>query len=520
MRREMPVSGAWLNIPVWMNGEDKRMEIFLLKPQENTKIFKTEENPKIFEAVVPVGVGSCDFYASIPMSEWLGENILVMTEKVEEERINLAEADDGSCFDRQLHFSDEPEKAGDDVTRPAIHFTVRTGWSNDPNGLIYDGEKYHLYFQYNPFGISWGNMSWGHATSPDLLHWTQEDTVMFPDAEGCVYSGCAIKNDRGCLGLPKSALIFLYTSAGDRSVWSEDKGFVQKIAYSLDNGETLIKMPGAVVPVIFEDSRDPKVFWHEESQAYIMILWLRGNEFGILRSVDLENWQLTDSVTLKDGWECPDLLRLKDEEGSFHWFFWAAEGYYYPGEFDGWCFTQTGERKSAYLTDLPYAAQTYSGVEDRVISIPWLRLKNDGRPFTGSYGIPVELTCKNGPDGPEIIQRPVRELMEAKSAADDETQRAALLIHLILAPDCAILDCEINGSPIEYEPDAGLFCVAGHEYHLNPGSRELLLLVDDKILEVFFDQEPRTAAIELPAAEVSFKISPDAAENIKISRIF
>lgn len=89
-----------------------------------------------------------------------------------------------------------------------IHFAARSGWTNDPNGMIYDNGVYHLYFQYNPFGIQWNNMSWGHAVSRDLLHWEQVDSVMFPDENGTIYSGCAIRNDRGLLGLPEDALLF------------------------------------------------------------------------------------------------------------------------------------------------------------------------------------------------------------------------------------------------------------------------------------------------------------------------
>ncbi len=513
MIREMPVNGAWINIPVWMDGKPQRMEIFLKTGQ------KTE---KVFEAFISVGEGICDFHTPISTSELVksaGETVDALV------RISI---ETESAVLEQLFLSDEPEKSKDEFTRPAIHFTARTGWSNDPNGLIYDDGIYHLYFQYNPFGLDWGNMSWGHAESRDLLHWTQKDTVMFPDGDGCIYSGCAIKNDRKSLNLPKSALIFFYTAAGDRSVWSKNRNFVQKIAYSIDGGETLTKLPVPCVPEIYADSRDPKVYWHEESDAYVMVLWLRENEFGILRSHDLLTWQITDSFSLEGGWECPDLLKLKDEDGNSHYFFWTAEGYYYPGEFDGWHFRQTGERKCAYLTKLPYAAQTYSEVTDRVISIPWLRVPNDGRPWTGTYGIPVELSCKNGPEGPELIQKPVKELKEAARDITDEftenrcyrnngNKTVPLLISILAAQEP--VSFEVNESLIEYDAAGGTFSVDEEICHIKPGNREADLLVDDNILEVFFDTECRTGAFKLKNRAVSLKLSPESIQDFRVYEI-
>ena len=57
--------------------------------------------------------------------------------------------------------------------RPQFHFTPAQNWMNDPNGMVYYQGEYHLFFQYNPFGDTWGHMSWGHAVSKDLVHWKE-----------------------------------------------------------------------------------------------------------------------------------------------------------------------------------------------------------------------------------------------------------------------------------------------------------------------------------------------------------
>ncbi len=517
MIKEIYINGKYLNIPICIGKEEKRVEIFLLN----------KESPaKIFEFLIPIDAEqeedySFTWYAQIPMAEFAGRTIRVEAEMTE-------------AFADAIVTGDRREEGEPEQKKPHIHFTACNGWTNDPNGLIYDNGVYHLYFQYNPFNIEWNNMTWGHAVSEDLLHWKQLDSVMFPDESGAVYSGCAIVNERALLGLPKDAYLFYYTAAGGIDDWSGHLEFTQKLAYSLDKGETLVKVPEPVVPTIYRDSRDPKVYWHEESKGYIMLLWLKGNDFGILRSEDLKNWELTDEVTLPDGWECPDLLRLTAEDGETCWFFWSADGFYYKGEFDGYHFRPDGTRQQAYLNGLPYAAQTYSGVWDRVISIPWLRFKNDGRTFTGSYGIPVELTCQRTPDGFIIVQKPVRELMRsARRITDDlrpdgdgvitheiEGGGKALAIRIKMIDEVsAFLRWKINGSWIQYSPEDGRFAVDADAFHVDHGQRELLFLIDDRILEVFFNGGVQMGTFELRNPDISVEMAVSDVQEYDIYEI-
>lgn len=154
-----------------------------------------------------------------------------------------------------------------------------------------------------------------------------------------------------------------------------------------------------------------------------MTLWLEESDFGIFRSTDLLNWEQTDRLTLKDAWECPDLLCLKDENEDESWMFWSADGFYFWSEFDGFKFQTDGVCHMAYINKMAYAAQTYSNTKDRVISVPWLRLPNHGRNYTGAMGLPREfsVTYKNGEK--VLKQQPVREYEDRKKLVYDSADK-------------------------------------------------------------------------------------------------
>ena len=218
------------------------------------------EGKKVMELQVPVDIPEkngyhIDYYARFPVKQFAGKILILrghMPESFLEEIRNEAVCDTAA--------SDRTES--NRLRRPRIHFTAQTGWINDPNGLVYKDGYFHLYFQYNPYDIAWGNMCWGHAVSRDLLHWTQQDTVLYPDEHGTVFSGSGVVNEHGMLGLPESALLFFYTAAGACNRWCENDNSTQRLAYSLDGGATLQKMNWELA-TICKENRDPKVFWHE-----------------------------------------------------------------------------------------------------------------------------------------------------------------------------------------------------------------------------------------------------------------
>ncbi|HJB82978.1 MAG TPA: glycoside hydrolase family 32 protein [Candidatus Mediterraneibacter intestinavium] len=348
------------------------------------RLFFRQDGEKVFELDLPVGKkDEIRFYAAIPAEKWKGRELSLEFEESTPETEELME-----CITQ----SDEYEqKDHSDALRPSIHFTPAYGWMNDPNGLLYKNGEYHMYFQYNPVNDIWGNMSWGHAVSKDLLHWKQEPPAILPGKDGAIFSGCAVDNREKVGALAENAWIFYYTCGGGASAWSrENKSpFSQKLAYSTDGGKSLLTYEAGGLPCEQDEDRDPKIYWHEESNAYYMVLYLSGSDFGIYRSKDLFCWEKTQELTFDGMMECPDLFPLETGQGR-KWVFLSADGSYIVGDFDGFQFKPLQEKQSVYGTDLPYAGQTFVGTEEKIL-VKWLRTWNKDETYTGTMSVPTEL---------------------------------------------------------------------------------------------------------------------------------
>ena len=163
---------------------------------------------------------------------------------------------DLSCW-KELKFSNTFDTTNREAFRPVYHHTPAYGWMNDPNGMYYKDGVYHLSFQWNPYGSMWGNMTWGHSTSRDLIHWEAQSPVIWSDGLGSVFSGSAVVDKDNTAGFGAGAVVAFYTSAGASQM--------QSIAYSTDGGKTFTKYAGnPVLTLNVPDFRDPKVFWNED----------------------------------------------------------------------------------------------------------------------------------------------------------------------------------------------------------------------------------------------------------------
>ena len=292
-----------------------------------------------------------------------------------------------------------------EINRPQVRFSAKCGWLNDPNGLIYTGGMYHLFFQHNPAGNEWGNMHWGHAVSNDLMHWREIDIALYPDDMGTMFSGSAIYDENNVTGLGYPILLY-YTAAGDP--------FTQCLAYSLDGGYTFTKYDkNPIIPHIIGGNRDPKVIYCDELGKYTLSLYLDGNTFAIFTSENLLDWEMIQKLDMPGEAECPDFYPLI-VDGERKWILSGASDFYFVG----------GINDGQYVPEQPilrlhngdsqnYASQTYSGTGDRVIRISWNRQGVKNECFNMHMGFPVELSLKRRDDGYiHLSAAPIKEIID------------------------------------------------------------------------------------------------------------
>ncbi len=277
--------------------------------------------------------------------------------------------------------------------RPEVHFTVKNGWNNDPNGLIYHGGLYHMFYQYNPAAPVWGNMHWGHAVSSDLLRWEERDIALFPDKTGTMFSGSAITDEKNAAGFGEGAMLLYYTAAGGTNLLSKGQKFTQCLAYSADGEHFQKYANNPVVPHIEGGNRDPKVVYVPEIDKYVMALFRAENRYGLLASSNLLNWSEIQEITLPGDAECPDLFRLECE-GKYYYVLMGAKNVYVAGRFENDRFVPEGEAKQQMPLQIrmSYAAQSFSDVPSgRVVRIAWHVMNAPAPNFASQMGIPTEM---------------------------------------------------------------------------------------------------------------------------------
>jgi fructan beta-fructosidase len=314
--------------------------------------------------------------------------------------------------------------------RPKYHFTPPQNWMNDPNGLVYHEGEYHLFYQHNPYGTQWGHMSWGHAVSADLVTWSHLPIALYENSDQgyTIFSGSAVMDDDNTSGFGAGGdppMVAVYTAD-----YRAEPGLETiHIAYSTDRGRTFTEYRDN--PVIDENERkfgDPKVFWHAPSRRWVMVN-IYGHEQGyviLYNSADLKRWtRLSEFHVPADApgiWECPDLfpLPLDGDPTRIHWVLKvnctrapgeSAATRYFVGDFDGERFIDAKLVGRSMTSDdgAIYAEVTYNQLPDeRRILVGWLREQpHPERPWTGAQSLPRELALISGPEGPELVQRPV-----------------------------------------------------------------------------------------------------------------
>ena len=303
-------------------------------PPRQVKFMRGGHNLSVFEIRLPEAGQAPDFWVFLEQPPIRELTLLV--------RGKTARRLEGLEPITQSEDPPDAEKMYREKDRPQFHFTSRRGWLNDPNGLVWHQGKYHLFYQHNPYGWEWGNMHWGHAVSPDLLHWTELPQAISPREFG----DWAFSGQRGGriasvsgreIGLsprspaPGAASASRITSPSAAS-WTFDE-------YAKN-------------PVVKHQGRDPRLLWHKPTNRWVMAVY---DEFDRQAMDRVPFIARPEALDVRE----PDrgLLRVpgpvraarSGKPGDSRWVLYAADGAYVLGQFDGKKFTPDSKQKAASL---------------------------------------------------------------------------------------------------------------------------------------------------------------------------
>lgn len=340
-----------------------------------------------------------------------GKTVSLEVDKLLEDSAGLKAVQQGDTVVGTTNLYSEP-------LRGQFHFSPRRGWNNDPNGLVFYRGEYHLFFQHNPYGWSWGNMHWGHAISRDLVHWQELGDVMRPDNLGAMFSGSAVVDWANTSGLGQAgqpAQVLIYTAAGNPTV--------QCLAASTDGRSYTRYTSNPVVSQISPDNRDPKVLWYEPTKSWVMTLYAEvnhTNSIQFLSSPDLEHWSALSRTA--GFFECPDFFELPVDGNASNkkWVLTAADSDYMVGTFEGTNFVPETAKLKGHRGRGFYAAQTFSdipAIDGRRIQIGWFQTPTPGMPFNQSMTVPLNLQLTRTSEGPRLTWTPVKELSMLRAGA-------------------------------------------------------------------------------------------------------
>lgn len=422
---------------------------YLLLPvqerEENANIRVIAGGKEVMSFNARLAADKVDYYVPLDLSRFADAKSLLLDVTFHANRRTTGAVKGFVCW-KEIRQSDTFDTTNLEQFRPYYHHTPVYGWMNDPNGMFYKDGVWHLYYQWNPYGSQWENMTWGHSTSRDLVHWEAQPAAIEPDALGAIFSGSAVVDENNTAGFGAGAVIAMYTSAGQSQT--------QSIAYSNDGGKTFTKYDrNPVITLDAPDFRDPKVFWHDATKRWIVVLAV-GQEVQFYSSPDLKNWTYESSFGREYGnhdgvWECPDLLKLAGTEvtSPFNlktsqpqrfekWVlllninpggpFGGSATQYFVGQFDGHKFTCEDAPEETKWMDYGkdhYATVTFSNAPDnRTVAIAWMsnwQYANQvpTQQFRSANSIPRDLHLTQLDGETYLVSTPSKEMLNLRAKA-------------------------------------------------------------------------------------------------------
>jgi len=399
LEKKIKIEKQYINLPVTTGATKRLMRMYI-------------DDKLVREFVIEYAETAPQFHVFMDVSDF------------KRKKVKFVLVNDGKLTDNALDKITQSSKPVEykefykEKLRPQIHFSSKRGWNNDSNGLVFYKGQYHLFYQHNPYGFNWGNMTWGHAVSKDMIHWAELKDALHPDELGTMFSGSAVIDKNNTAGFKdgkEDTMILFYTTAGGTNQWSKEASskFTQSIAYSNDAGKTFTKYKdNPVIQHINGGNRDPKAFWYAPDNNWVMALYLDNNEMAIFTSKDFKRW--TEESRLPDSFhECPELfeLAIDGDENNKKWVFYGASGHYYIGTFDGKKFTPETAKLKFNYGNCFYASQTFNNMpDDRRVQIAWGRVEAKGMGFNQMMLFPVELTLRKTDNGSRMFAEPIEEI--------------------------------------------------------------------------------------------------------------
>jgi fructan beta-fructosidase len=398
--RELKITGKLLIFPVSNKGQRGRMTVKV-----------GEQLVHSLNCDFPTDKDAIDWWGWLDMSEYVGKTARISAVALPEVAAMIESSNQLRNLQPLYH---EP-------LRPQFHFSQMRGWNNDPNGMCYFDGQYHFFWQSNPAGFPWQNMYWGHATSPDMVHWTEQAHALRP------FGGqTANRHPSMAVGecFSGSGNVDLYNTAGwqkgnDKTLVLAftDTGCGESIAYSNDRGKSWTYYEGN--PVIKHSGRDPKLIWYAPGKHWVIALFddrtPYGQNISLYTSKDLKQWEYASSIT--GYFECAEIFELPVDGNPSNkkWVIFAADATYAIGNFDGKKFTPEHQGKHQVHWGPYYASQCFSNSPDgRVVQIGWARIDMPGMPFNQTFSVPTNLTLRTTDDGIRMFATPVKELEQLR----------------------------------------------------------------------------------------------------------
>jgi fructan beta-fructosidase len=416
--------------------------------------------------------------------------------------------------------------------RNQFHASTRRGWNNDPNGMVYANGKYHLYYQYNPFGIFWGNMHWGHLESTDLVHWAEKPIALFQKTVAdMAFSGAGFVDFNNSAGLGKGTQFAAFTSTG--------RG--ECLIYSKDGGLSFTEIPEN--PVVENVGRDPKIFWYAPQNKWVMVVYDESacdetratpaadgkpdnRNLAFYESTNLRKWTRVGAFTDPDRgavFECPDMFQLPVEgkPGESRWILQAAQNKYFVGQFDGKSFHKEagplGTTHGAF-----YAAETISNTPDgRRIQVGWAQTDSYERKFPDqivnmAFTLPHQITLRDTPGGLRLFYNPVKELTGLRSTLLAQASNVPLTEAEKILQKCG---GEVTETVIEFSM-AGTYNIKINGMDASFTGKTARIFTDKTLTEIYADNGLSYEVRKLPVEgfdnpETHLK-GPDAAKAVSI----